>query len=259
MQTESNLQLAVSFLQFDGPLDLLLSLIRRNEYPIDNLPIVAITGEFLAYVREAESLDMDLGAEFMETASWLVLLKSRSLLPRDAPTEAQQELREAVQKYQLDRRNWRKRRSCSAVCDRTARVCRQPEPLPGEGWKRLTRSRPPTAADVVRKVRSAIASARAAASFSIGEAQAATVAEQREWIFEQTARFPAGTALSTDIWFAVQTSTAARASLFLALLELARSGHILIYQARPYAVLLVKALTHDTAVTVPDGFVYGSA
>jgi segregation and condensation protein A len=259
VQTESNLQLAVSFLQFDGPLDLLLSLIRRNEYPIDNLPIVAITGEFLAYVREAESLDMDLGAEFMETASWLVLLKSRSLLPRDAPTEAQQELREAVQKYQLDQEELEKtKKLLSGLRSNRPRV-----PAAGAASGRrveeIDEEPPPTAADVVRKVRSAIASARAAASFSIGEAQAATVAEQREWIFEQTARFPAGTALSTDIWFAVQTSTAARASLFLALLELARSGHILIYQARPYAVLLVKALTHDTAVTVPDGFVYGSA
>ncbi len=259
MQTESTLQLAVSFPQFDGPLDLLLSLIRRNEYPIDNLPIVAITSEFLAYVREAESLDMDLGAEFMETASWLVLLKSRSLLPRDASTEAQQELREAVQKYQLDQEELEKpKKLLSGLRSSRPRVPAAGAP-PGRRVEEIDEEPPPTAADVVRKVRSAIASARAAASFSIGEAQAATVAEQREWILAQTAQFPAGTTLSTDIWFAVQTSISARASLFLALLELARTRHILIHQARPYAVILVKAIIQDTAVTVPDGFVYDSA
>ncbi len=259
MQTESTSQLTVSLPQFDGPLDLLLSLIRRNEYPIDNLPIVAITSEFLAYVRAAESLDMDLGAEFMETASWLVLLKSRSLLPRDAPTEAQQELREAVQKYQLDQEELEKtKKLLSGLRSNRPRVPAAGA-APGRRVEEIDEEPPPTAADVVRRVRSAIASARAAASFSIGEAQAATVAEQREWILLQTTQFPAGTAISTDIWFAVQTSITARASLFLALLELARTGYILIHQARPCAVILVRALNHDTAGTVPDGFVYDSA
>jgi chromatin segregation and condensation protein Rec8/ScpA/Scc1 (kleisin family) len=53
-------------------------------------------------VQEAQSLDMNLGGEFSETASWLLLLKSRSMLPREASVEDQQELREAVRKCELD-------------------------------------------------------------------------------------------------------------------------------------------------------------
>src|ERR1700689_3546 len=90
MQLVETGQLAVTLPHFDGPFDLLLDLIRKNEYPMENLPIAAITGQFLAFVQEAQSLDVDLGGEFSETASWLVLLKSRSMLPHEASVEAQQ-------------------------------------------------------------------------------------------------------------------------------------------------------------------------
>jgi len=73
----------------------LISLIRRNEWSIDELPVVEITRQFLAYIKTAGKIDPELGAEFIETASWLVLLKSRSMLPvddADAPLP-QEELR----------------------------------------------------------------------------------------------------------------------------------------------------------------------
>jgi hypothetical protein len=46
MQLDTNVQLAVTLPHFDGPFDLLLNLIRKNEYPMENLPIAAITGQF---------------------------------------------------------------------------------------------------------------------------------------------------------------------------------------------------------------------
>jgi len=96
--SEENTQLAISVTRYEGPFDLLLGLIRRNEYPIDDLPVLEITGQFLAYVKTSPELDSELGGEFVEVASWLVLLKSRSLLPAakdDGPTP-QEELRRAV-------------------------------------------------------------------------------------------------------------------------------------------------------------------
>ena len=81
MAEENSAQLGISLPRYDGPFDLLLSLIRRNEYSIDALPVLEITSQFLAYVRTARDLDAELGGEFVEVASWLVLLKSRSLLP----------------------------------------------------------------------------------------------------------------------------------------------------------------------------------
>ena len=80
MNKESTTRIAISLPRFDGPFDLLIALIRRNEYEIDALPVVEITSQFLAYVKDARQIDAELGGEFVEVASWLVLLKSRSLL-----------------------------------------------------------------------------------------------------------------------------------------------------------------------------------
>ena len=240
MRPYGNVHLAVSLPHFDGPFALLLDLIRKNEYPMENLPIAEITGKFLVFVQEVQSLDMDLGGEFMETASWLVLLKSRSMLPRESAVEARNELRVAVQKYELDRETLdhtkvklggmrSKRQAVSAAAAARARHFEESNEEPE-----------PTASDVVKRVRSAIATARAAASFSMGEARSATVEEQTEWVLANTDQFPAETVFSTDLWFEAQTSLAARVSLLLALLELGRTGEVLLHQWRDLGPVLMK-------------------
>src|SRR5271168_2119514 len=98
MAEERSTHLTIALPRFDGPFDLLLALIRRNQWSIDDLPVVEITGQFLAYIKQARDLDPELAGEFVETASWLVLLKSRSLLPTEdaqGPTP-REELRRAV-------------------------------------------------------------------------------------------------------------------------------------------------------------------
>ena len=66
---------------FDGPLDLLLSLIQKNKVEITDIPISLICDQYMAYIAEAESLDMDLTADFIVMASELMLIKSKLLLP----------------------------------------------------------------------------------------------------------------------------------------------------------------------------------
>ncbi len=72
---------------FSGPLDLLLSLIQKNKVEITDIPIALICDQYMEYIREAESLDMDLAAEFIVMASELMLIKSKMLLPRVEPEE----------------------------------------------------------------------------------------------------------------------------------------------------------------------------
>ena len=69
--------------QYDGPLDLLLDLIRRQQIDIKDIPIATITTQYLAYMEKARELDFDLGAEFVYMAATLIHIKSRMLLPRD--------------------------------------------------------------------------------------------------------------------------------------------------------------------------------
>ncbi len=72
---------------FNGPLDLLLSLIQKNKVEITDIPIALICDQYMAYIREAEEMDMDLAAEFIVMASELMLIKSKMLLPRPEPDE----------------------------------------------------------------------------------------------------------------------------------------------------------------------------
>jgi segregation and condensation protein A len=245
LKLAGNVQLAVSLPHFDGAFDLLLNLIRRNEYPMDDLPIAQITGQFLGYVRQAQSLDIDLGGEFVETAAWLVLLKSRSMLPREAAREAQQELREAVEKHYLDREELNR----TMLLLGGLRSERQRIPAagaaPGRHVEESDEKTPPKAEDVMNKVRSAIASLRAHDSFRTTEAAPTTVAEQIAWVLSHTGQFPAGTAFSTDPWFSAETNIESRASLFLALLELVRTGEVLLHQRQEYGPILLKRVENE--------------
>ena len=68
---------------YDGPLDLLLDLIRKQEINIYDIPIARITEQYLAYVRTMEELDISVAGEFLLMAATLIYIKSRMLLPKD--------------------------------------------------------------------------------------------------------------------------------------------------------------------------------
>ena len=87
---------------FEGPLDLLLSLIQKNKVEITDIPISLICDQYMAYITEAERLDMDLASEFIVMASELMLIKSKMLLPKAEPEEEdpRASLAEALLKYQ---------------------------------------------------------------------------------------------------------------------------------------------------------------
>ena len=68
---------------YEGPLDLLLDLIRKQQIDIRDIPISTITAQYLEYLNKARELDIDLGAEFVFMAATLIHIKSRMLLPSD--------------------------------------------------------------------------------------------------------------------------------------------------------------------------------
>ena len=72
---------------YEGPLDLLLDLIRRQQIDIWNIPIARITAQYLDYMEKAVELDIELGSEFIFMAATLIHIKSRMLLPRDPELE----------------------------------------------------------------------------------------------------------------------------------------------------------------------------
>ena len=88
--------------QFEGPLDLLLTLIQKNKVSITDIPISLICDQYLEYITEAEALDMDIASEFIVMASELMLIKSKMLLPKadEESEDPRATLADALLRYQ---------------------------------------------------------------------------------------------------------------------------------------------------------------
>ncbi len=69
--------------QYEGPLDLLLDLIRKQEINIYDIPIAQITAQYLEYMQKAMQLDIELSSDFVYMAATLIHIKSKLLLPQD--------------------------------------------------------------------------------------------------------------------------------------------------------------------------------
>ena len=76
---------------FEGPLDLLLHLIDKNKIDIYDIPIVVITEQYLDYIRQMETSDMNVMSEFLVMAATLIDIKCRMLLPKEADEEGEEE------------------------------------------------------------------------------------------------------------------------------------------------------------------------
>ncbi len=87
--------LNVTLEAYEGPLDLLLDLIRRQEMDIHNIPIAQITAQYLDYIHRLQDLNIDVAGEFVYMAATLIYIKSKTLLPPDPtlPSDLQEDPR----------------------------------------------------------------------------------------------------------------------------------------------------------------------
>lgn len=101
---------------FEGPLELLLSLVDKHKMKIDDIPIDLLCDQYMSYIREAQLYNIDLACEFTYMASELMLIKSRMLLPRDVKRTKTHANRSLTQCSNTKRQNWRRRsfRICTA-------------------------------------------------------------------------------------------------------------------------------------------------
>ena len=83
--------LSVKLEAFEGPLDLLLHLIEKNKIDIYDIPIVEITDQYLAYIKQMQTEDMNVMSEFLVMAATLLDIKCRMLLPKEVSEEGEEE------------------------------------------------------------------------------------------------------------------------------------------------------------------------
>ncbi|GJM61343.1 segregation and condensation protein A [Persicobacter diffluens] len=94
---------------FEGPFDLLLFFIQRDELDVNDIPIAKVTSDFLAYIREMKELDVELASEFMVVAATLMRIKAKMLLPRPELDEEGQEIdpREELMQHLLEYKKYK--------------------------------------------------------------------------------------------------------------------------------------------------------
>jgi segregation and condensation protein A len=110
MEFESILEgYPVRLANFEGPLDLLLHLIRKHEVDIYDIPIVLVTRQYLEYIDLMQELNLDVAGEFLVMAATLIHIKSRMLLPRADPAqeEAEEDPREALMRRLLEHQKYK--------------------------------------------------------------------------------------------------------------------------------------------------------
>ncbi len=233
---------------FEGPLDLLLALARRNQYPLDALPIAEITRQYLTYIKEAREADVELGGDFLEIASWLVLLKSRALLPQAAGEEAPSlELVRALLDHETLRATaglLRSRLDAAGLGPGSGLTASEPGlPVPADVPADETVRAQPTVADALLAARRALAAARAhAAGARALDGESYPVAEILAQLDRRLQALEPGRGVSTEGWFEELPGQEAQVTLLLALLELARLHRVLLGQREGFGAVLLKRL-----------------
>ncbi len=124
---------------FEGPLDLLLHLIRKHELDILDLPISFITGKYLEYLGLMENLNLDVAAEYLVMAATLAHIKSKMLLPRPPEDQDDDEIDELDPRAELIRRLLEYQKYKTVAADLSARAI--------AGRDVFSRGTPPPAAD----------------------------------------------------------------------------------------------------------------
>jgi len=111
---------------FQGPLDLLLFLIKKKKIDIHDIPIASITKEYLKYLDNKKNINLERESEFLLMAALLIHIKSRILLPRESPDEEEQDPRKILVDRLLDYKN------IKAAC----KILREKEEKQIKKWKR---------------------------------------------------------------------------------------------------------------------------
>ena len=224
---------------FDGPLDLLLELIRKQDIDIYNIPIAKITAQYLAYVENLKQLDVNVAAEFIYMASLLIHIKSRMLLPRDPDSpEGEEDPRQELVQRLLEHEKFKNAAQMLLQKQQIEEAVVSNSSL--KEFKDAEGAEPELAADVIDLVRTfqeILERARNRPIFQVDE-ETVTVAQMIEYFRRRLLLEDRPIQLKRLLQHI--TSQNALISSFLALLELVRLQAILLRQNRVFGEILVK-------------------
>src|SRR5215813_9536621 len=229
---------------YEGPLDLLLDLIRKQDIDIYDIPIAKITAQYLAYVGKIRELDVNVAAEFIYMAAVLIHIKSKMLLPRDpmATAEEQEDPRTELVNRLLEHEKFKsaaqmllqKQQIEEAVLTNPALK----EFIEAEGTE------PELAADVIDLVKTfqqVLERVRTRPVLNVNE-ETVTVGQMIDYLYRRLSLEDRPIRLK-QLLMRVQ-SRQALVCMFLALLELVRLQAIQVRQEKMFGEIAVRKHTH---------------
>ena len=221
---------------FEGPLDLLLYLIKRQNLDILEIPVAAITDQYITYVELMTELRLELAAEYLVMAAMLAEIKSRMLLPRPAADEAEEEdpRAELIRRLQ----EYERFKNAAQDIDALPRLDRDHFPSHAQVPPGHSRRLPPTVdlREVLLALREVLARADLYTSHRV-ERESLSLRERMSLVLE---RLASGEFTPFTDLFPYDEGRAGVVVTFLAILELARGASLELVQAESFAPIHVR-------------------
>jgi segregation and condensation protein A len=221
---------------FEGPLDLLLHLIKKNEIAITDIPISLITEQYLAYLEVMKSLNLDLAGEYLLLAATLIHIKSKLLLPgeEDQPESDEQDPRAELVRQLLEYQVFKEaaaRLDDRPVLERDVFVRNVPGEEPPDEEEDMAEVGVFELIDAFRR----LVSGRERQYLEI-DGERMSIAETMNEIME---RLLGAGHLSFDELCGSPADRRAVVRAFLAVLELVKQRMIKVYQVRPFGAIRI--------------------
>ncbi|HZS53760.1 MAG TPA: segregation/condensation protein A [Bryobacteraceae bacterium] len=229
--------------QYEGPLDLLLDLIRKQQINIYDIPISKITAQYLEYMQRAVELDIELSSEFVFMAATLIHIKSRMLLPRD-PELDKISPEEDPRKELVDRLVEHERFKNAAEMLQQKRVVEEAIWSNPQINQFLSEDEGPglavTIFDLVKTFQGVLERAKTRPIYEIGK-EDVSVPEMIQFLKYQLTRTRRAQPISATELFEKQRSRRAMICLFLAILELVKRQGIELTQGEAFGDIGLRA------------------
>jgi segregation and condensation protein A len=228
--------------QYEGPLDLLLDLIRKQQVNIYDIPIASITQQYLEYMKRAIELDIELSSEFVYMAATLIHIKSRMLLPKDPELERispEEDPRQELVDRLLEHERFKN----------AAEMLQQKRMVEDVSWSNpqmaqfLAESEEPglavTLFDLVKTLQTVLERAKNRPVYQVGSEEA-SIPEMIRYLERVFGEMGKGESLPAAELFERQSSRRAMICLFLAILELVRRQALSLTQEDAFGAIGLK-------------------
>lgn len=232
---------------FEGPLDLLLHLVRSNELDIYHLPIAEITDQYIAYINMFEELSLDVAGEYLLMAASLMYMKSRLLLPRDDDDEEEEDGEVADLVRQLAEYQ-RYREAADALRDRFLldRDVFRRQPTPPEGEAEATPLRRLEMGDLFEALRRVLARAASRRPHTVSREEYSVADAARGMVM----RLKDAGRLEFQEMFPAQAPRGLVIATFLGLLEMVKNGVVVAMQEGRFGPIWLSLVDRDVDETI---------